>query len=84
MKFFRLRKFSRTISGEELVDWLLAHEVATTRDQACGIGQALLDAELIKNITDFKVGRAKVLINNNLFFRQFFVYLLLCSCFLSM
>ena len=54
---FRLRKFSRSVSGDDLVGWLLSHELAATKDQACIIGQALIDAELIENI-DIKVSQA--------------------------
>ena len=53
--FSRLRKFSHTVSGEDLVEWLLSHQISDTRDQACLIGQALLDAELIGNVSDIKV-----------------------------
>ena len=55
--FCRLRKFSRSIFGEELVDWFLNHQVTSTREQACVIGQALLDAGLIKSVADDKVRR---------------------------
>ncbi|CAK8672639.1 unnamed protein product [Clavelina lepadiformis] len=49
---FRLRKFPQSIIATELVDWLISHNMAAGRDQACAIGQALLDAEWIKPVID--------------------------------
>ncbi|XP_077973919.1 1-phosphatidylinositol 3-phosphate 5-kinase-like [Styela clava] len=49
---FRLRKYSHCITGQELVDWLLRNDVASTRAQGCAIGQALYEGKWLKPVVD--------------------------------
>uniref|UniRef100_H2ZJY3 1-phosphatidylinositol-3-phosphate 5-kinase n=1 Tax=Ciona savignyi TaxID=51511 RepID=H2ZJY3_CIOSA len=52
---YRLRKFTQSVTGIELVDWLVMRGITVTRPQGCAIGQALLDAEWIKSVVDDRV-----------------------------
>uniref|UniRef100_F6XJV0 1-phosphatidylinositol-3-phosphate 5-kinase n=1 Tax=Ciona intestinalis TaxID=7719 RepID=F6XJV0_CIOIN len=52
---YRLRKFTQSVTGTELVDWLITRGITETRPQGCAIAQALLDAEWIKSVVDDRV-----------------------------
>ncbi|XP_078492438.1 1-phosphatidylinositol 3-phosphate 5-kinase isoform X2 [Ciona intestinalis] len=52
---YRLRKFTQSVTGTELVDWLITRGITDTRPQGCAIAQALLDAEWIKSVVDDRV-----------------------------
>lgn len=49
---FRLRKYSHCITGQELIDWLLKNDIASTRAQGCAIGQALYEGKWLKPVVD--------------------------------
>ena len=49
---FKMKVYSETFLGEELIAWLYEQEGLTVRSQAVTIAQALLDGELIADVTN--------------------------------
>nr|CAB3264883.1 1-phosphatidylinositol 3-phosphate 5-kinase-like [Phallusia mammillata] len=52
---YRLRKFTLSVTGNELTDWLISNKEAATREQACAICQAFLDLNWIKSVVDDRI-----------------------------
>ncbi|XP_066263826.1 1-phosphatidylinositol 3-phosphate 5-kinase-like isoform X13 [Branchiostoma lanceolatum] len=48
---YRLRTYTNCIVGNQLVDWLIKRDKATSRVQAVVLGQALLDAKWLECVT---------------------------------
>lgn len=48
----RLRNYANTVTGTEIVDWLVSQNIQQNRAQACLIGQKLLYGEWIKSVSD--------------------------------
>ncbi|XP_041374474.1 1-phosphatidylinositol 3-phosphate 5-kinase-like isoform X2 [Gigantopelta aegis] len=53
----RLRTYLSCIVGKDLVTWLVDHDKVAKRDQAVGIGQALLFANYLEPITNQRIFR---------------------------
>ena len=49
---FKMKVYSDTFLGEELIAWLYEQEALTVRSQAVAFAQALLDGELIADVTN--------------------------------